>query len=224
MTERCDLVREAVWGRELSPGEIERAGRGLTERQFPKGSYICHRGDRLDYWTGVSHGLLKMSTMSHSGKAITFSGLCPGGWFGEGSLLKDEPRKYDVVALRDSRLALLNKATFFWLYENSAAFNRFLVRQLNERLGQFIAAVEYDRIHDHKARVARNLAWLFNPVFYPEAALHVDITQEELSWLAGISRQAVNKALQELEDEGLLRVERERIAVVDAGALMRYEG
>ncbi len=54
-----------------------------------------------------------------------------------------------------------------WLYENSVAFNRFLVEQLNERMGQFIATIEYDRILDPKARVARNLSWLFNPVLYP---------------------------------------------------------
>jgi CRP-like cAMP-binding protein len=224
MTARSDLVREAIWGRELSGDEIERASRGLVERQFSKGSYICHRGDRLDYWTGVRQGLLKVSAISRSGKAITFAGIRSGGWFGEGSVLKDEPRKYDVAALRDTRLALLNKATFFWLYENSTAFNRFLVRQLNERLAQFMATLEYDRILDHKARVARNLSWFFNPVFYPDVVAHVDITQEELSRLAGVSRQAVNKSLQELEQEGLLHIERERIAVIDVEALMRYEG
>lgn len=216
-------MRETIWGRELSRDEVERACQGLVERQFSKGSYICHRGDRLDCWTGVNQGLLKLSTISRSGKAITFAGIRPGGWFGEGSVLKNEPRKYDVVALRNSRLALLNKATFFWLYENSTAFNRFLVRQLNERLGQFMAALECDRILDNKARVARHLSWLFNPVFYPSAGADVDITQEELARLAGVSRQAVSKIMQELGEEGLVRMERERIVVIDAGALMQYE-
>ena len=141
-----------------------------------------------------------------------------GGWFGEGSVLKDEPRKYDLVALRDTRLAMLNKATFFWLYENSAAFNRFLVRQLNERMGQFIATIEYDRILDPKARVARNLSWFFNPVLYPDTGAQIEITQEELALLAGVSRQVVNSSLQELEEEGVLRVEHGRINVLDLAA------
>jgi CRP/FNR family cyclic AMP-dependent transcriptional regulator len=101
MTARSDLVRETIWGRELSRDEVERACQGLVERQFSKGSYICHRGDRRDCWTGVNQGLLKLSTISRGGKAITFAGIRPGGWFGEGSVLKNEPRKYDVVALRD---------------------------------------------------------------------------------------------------------------------------
>jgi CRP/FNR family transcriptional regulator, cyclic AMP receptor protein len=43
-----------------------------------------------------------------------------------------------VVALRDARLALMDRSTFLWLFENSVGFNRFLVGQLNERFGQFI--------------------------------------------------------------------------------------
>jgi CRP-like cAMP-binding protein len=217
-------VRSAIWAAELAEDEIERARRGFTERSFSKGSYVCHRGDKLDYWTGVVTGLVKISAISRSGKAMTFAGAGPGGWFGEGSVLKDEPRKYDLVAIRDTRLAMLNKSTFFWLYENSTGFNRFLVRQLNERMGQFIATIEYDRILDPKARVARNLSWLFNPVLYPGTGGHIEITQEELGLLAGVSRQVANRSLQALEEEGLLRVEHERITVLDLDRLSKYDG
>ena len=223
MNTRIDLVRAAIWAAELADDEIERASRGISEKTFSKGSYVCHRGDRLDYWTGVITGLVKISAISRDGKAMTFAGAGPGGWFGEGSVLKGEPRKYDLVAIRTTRLAMLNKATFFWLYENSAGFNRFLVRQLNERMGQFIATIEYDRILDPKARVARNLSWFFNPVLYPDMRSHIEITQEELALLAGVSRQVVNKSLQALEQEGLLRVEHGRIDVLDAARLGEYE-
>jgi CRP/FNR family cyclic AMP-dependent transcriptional regulator len=126
--------------------------------------------------------------------------------------------------LRDTRLAMMQRSTFMWLYENSAAFNRFLVRQLNERLGQFIATTEYDRILDPKARVARNLSWFFNPVLYPDTRSEIEISQEELGLLAGVSRQVVNRSLQELEEEGMLRAEHGRITVVDLEALSNYEG
>ena len=80
--------------------------------------------------------------MSRAGKAISFAGFIAGAWFGEGSVLKHEPRRYDAVALRDSRFALMDRATFLWLFESGAAFNRFLVAQLKERVGQFIALLE----------------------------------------------------------------------------------
>lgn len=220
---REDAVRAAVWADELTEDEIERACRGLVERSFAKGAYVCHRGDRLDYWTGVVSGLIKISTISRTGKAMTFAGVGNGGWFGEGSLIKDEPRQYDLVAIRDTRVAMMPRSAFMWLFENSTGFNRFLVKQLNERMGQFIATIEQDRILGPKERVARNLGWLFNRVLYPGTRGEIEITQEELALLAAVSRQLVNKALQELEAEGLLTMGRSSITVSDPARLARYE-
>ena len=216
------LLEIAPWARELGPDEIDKARRGIVEKNYPAGSYVCHHGDRLDAWTGVTSGLLRLGLVSRSGKAATLAGLREGAWFGEGTVLKGEPRRYDLVALRDTRLALMNRATFFWLFEHSAAFNRYLVRQFNERLGQFIALAEYDRILDAPARLARNLAWLFNPVLYPDASASLAITQEELGQLAGMSRQVANQSLARLEEEGLVRVERGVVTVRNLDGLIRY--
>ncbi len=223
MNGRIDLLNDTVWARELTADELDRARRGVSEKTFSRGSYVCHRGDRLDYWTGVVSGLVKISAISVTGKAMTFAGVGAGGWFGEGSVLKDEPRRYDLVAIGETRLAMLSRPVFMWLFENSTGFNRFLVRQLNERLGQFIATIEHDRILSPKTRVARHLAWLFNSVLYPDTRTHIDIGQEELALLAGLSRQAVSKALQSLESERLLSVEHGRIVVHDLDGLLDYE-
>ena len=212
----------AFWTRDLNDGEFERARKGVVEKTFPKGAYICHRGDRLDAWTGVAEGLIKLGAVSRAGKAVTLAGIRAGGWFGEGTVLKNEPRQYDLVALRNTRLVLMNKATFLWLFENSVAFNRFLVRQLNERLGQFIALAEYDRMLDAPARLARNLGWLFNPILYPDSTQHLDLSQEEIGLLSGMSRQAANKSLKILESKGLVRLEHGGITVLDQKRLLRF--
>ena len=224
MVARKELREVAFWADALTEAEAARAIAGMSERRYAAGAYICHRGDRLDFWTGVVSGLAKISAISRDGKAMTFAGIGPGGWFGEGSVIKNEPRKYDLVALRDTRLALMSRPTFMWLFENSVGFNRFLVHQLNERMGQFIATIEHDRIHDPLARVARNLAWLFNPVLYPNIGDYIEISQEELALLAGVSRQVANKALQTLEGAGLVRLERCGIRVIDLAALVGYGG
>ena len=145
-----------------------------------------------------------------------------GGWFGEGSLLRTEPRRYDAVALRETRVALMPRATFDRLLGSSLAFNRFLLEQLNERLAQFIAMLEYERLLDPDARVARCLAWLFNPFLYPGIGPRLQISQEEIGFLSGASRQRVNQALQALEKQGLLRVEYGAVTVLDVEGLRRY--
>jgi CRP-like cAMP-binding protein len=218
------LRQIAFWSGDLTEREFEQARRGIVEKAYAKGAYICHRGDRMDSWSGVTAGIVKLATVSRNGKAVTLAGLRAGGWFGEGTVLKNEARQYDLVALRDTRMASMDRSTFLWLFENSVGFNRFLVKQFNERLGQFIALVEYDRMLDAPARLARNVAWLFNPVLYHDLEMHLDISQEEIGLLSGISRQMANKSLQILENKSLLRVERGGITVLDLNKLAQYGG
>lgn len=212
----------AAWARDLTPEEAERARRGIVERTYGKGNYICHQGDRFDCWGGVVSGLVKLSTVSDSGKQVSLAGLAAGAWFGEGSLLKNEPRRYDLVALRESRLMLMDLPTFNWLFEHSVGFNRFLVHQFNERLGQFIGQVENDRMLDATGRVARALASIFNPRVNPGVGTHLAITQEEIGLLSGLSRQVTNQSLKVLEQARVLQVERGGIAIRDWLDLVRF--
>jgi CRP/FNR family cyclic AMP-dependent transcriptional regulator len=216
------LKRIAAWSRDLSEREIDIARAGISERSYHANEYIFMRGDDFEYWTGVVTGLARMGIVSRGGKAASFAGLTAGARFGEGSVLKNEARRYDVMALRDTRLALMDRKTFVWLFENSVAFNRFLVNQLNERLGQFIAFLEYGRTLDATARLARSIASLFNPILYPEGTRHLEITQEEIGALSGISRQNANQCLKRLEKDGLLRLEYGGVTVVDLERLRNY--
>ena len=216
------LRRIAAWSRDLSDAEIEIARAGIIEKAFGADEFVCMRGDQFEYWMGVVTGLVRVGTMSRGGKVVSYTGLTEGAWFGEGTVLKNEARQYDVVALRQSRLALMDRATFFWLFENSVAFNRFLVGLLNERLGQFIAMLEYGRTLDATGRLARCIASLFNPILYRDATRHLKITQEELGAISGISRQNANQCLQTLEKQGLLRIEYGGVTVADLERLRRY--
>ena len=216
------LKRIAFWSRDLNDREIEVARAGVVEKSYRTNEYIFMRGDPFEYWTGVVTGLARMGIVSRGGKATSFAGLTAGAWFGEGSVLKNEARRYDVVALRDTRLALMDRSTFLWLFENSVGFNRFLVGQLNERLGQFIGLLEYGRTLDATARLARSIASLFNPILYPGLTRHLEITQEEIGALSGISRQNANQCLKRLEKEGLLRLEYGGVTVIDLERLRGY--
>lgn len=216
-------LRGTIWARTLTAPEMARVEADCTEHFVPKGGFVCRKGEALVCWIGIIDGLVKMNNFSPSGKNVTFTGVAPGGWFGEGSLLKDDTRKYDVIALRDTRIARMPRATFEWLLENSLPFTRFLLMQLNERLGQFIGQIEYDRMLDVDTRVARSLAAMFNSHLYPGIDELVPISQEEIGYLSGASRQRANQALQLLEKQGLLRLDYGGIRVLDLEGLRHFE-
>jgi len=216
------MLALSPWTRGLSAEHLDRVRAAILVREYEAGNTVCRKGDPASAWVGVIDGLVKLHSLSPSGKSVTFAGIPAGGWFGEGSVLKREPLKYDIVALRDSRIALMPEATFRWLLDTSIPFNRFLLTQLNERLGQFIGMVEHDRLLQPDARVARALAALFNPQLYPDTQPHIQISQEELGYLAGASRQRVNRALQVLAGAGLIEVDYGLVTVLDLNGLRRY--
>lgn len=211
------------WLKGLSVEERERAQGDLMVTQAQMGDYVCRIGRPVTYWFGLIEGLLKMSNDDSQGPQITFTGVAPGGWFGEGTVLKHEPYRYNIQALRKSLVAGIPVATFDWLLDHSIGFNRFVMNQLNERLGQFIAAREIDRINNPDLRVARNLAALFHPLLYPNVGGVLSTTQQELAYLVGLSRQRVNEALTTLSAKGWIRVEYGGVRMLDLQALRSGE-
>jgi CRP/FNR family cyclic AMP-dependent transcriptional regulator len=207
------------WVAVLEPAQRESVVGHIKVTDAMPGDYVCRIGRPVTYWFGVIEGLLKMSTDNEEGTPLTFTGVPPGGWFGEGTALKRESYRYNIQALRKSLVAGIPVDTFHWLLDHSIGFNRFVMNQLNERLGQFIAAREIDRMNNPDLRVARNLATLFNPVLYPGVGEVLRITQQELAYLVGLSRQRVNEALATLQEQGIIRVEYGGLRVLDLQAL-----
>ena len=207
------------WLALLQPAERERAHKALVVGDAQSGDYVCRTGRAPTYWFGVVEGLLKMNTDGADGASMTLAGLPPGGWFGEGTAVKREPYRYNVQAIRKSVVAGLPIDTFHWLLDHSIGFNRFVMSQLNERLGQFISAREIDRLTNPDLRVARSLAALFHPLLYPGVGEVLRITQQELAYLVGLSRQRVNEALSVLQRENAILVEYGGLRVLDLEAL-----
>ena len=212
------------WLRCLDENEAGRVAAQIQVVNAEAGELVCKIGKSATYWFGVVDGLLKMSSDTADGVAITFTGVPPGGWFGEGTLLKREAYRYNIQALRRSIVAGLPVDSFHELLQSSIPFNRFVLCQLNDRLGQFIAAREIDRLSDPDVRVARSLAALFHPSLYPGVGSCLRITQLELAYLVGLSRQRVNKALRVLQERRLIRIEYGGARVLELEALRHYRG
>ena len=220
--EMRDHLREAPWAKHLTAGQLARVEAEIQVTKYAAGSVVCQEGAPAQHWIGVLDGMVKVGTVAPDGRSTTFIGVSSGGWLGEGSLLKREPRPYEVIALRDSWIALMPMQTFDWLFETSLPFNHFLVRQLNARLGQFVAVVESRRMQSTTGQVAVCVAELFNPTLCSATSDALRLSQEEIARLCGLSRQIANRALHELQAAGFVRMQYGTIHVLDLEGLHAF--
>lgn len=215
-------LQQHDWFTALSPEHRKRAAATTQLARFAADSFIARRGEPSEYWVGVHEGLIKLAVYNVDGRSSTLSGVPEGGWCGEGSVIKREARRYDVIAVRASQILLVPADTFHRLMAESLPFNSFVIRQLNERMGQFIATVQNERLLDVDARVAQAIAQLFHPMLYPRTSPVLELSQEEIGLLTGLSRQRVNQAMRRLAEPGLVEISYQSIRVVDLDGLRAF--
>src|SRR6202012_6257512 len=102
---RADLPRlfaTCAWFRALADEHQAMVLAHGHAEYLDSGAWVARRQQPSDYWIGVHSGLIKLAIYNASGRSCTLSGVPPGGWFGEGSVIKRELRKYDVAAIQPS--------------------------------------------------------------------------------------------------------------------------
>ena len=218
----ADLLTTSAWFPALNDAAQHRVLDDLREADVPQGGALCRRGDTPVHWYGAIEGLLKWTVTSDDGRSVTLGGLSAGSWFGEGTLLRGVPRTADIIALRPSRVALLPVETFDWLHATERSFDHFLLRQINERMHWFLGNFTAHHLLDTDSQVARALAGLFHPWLHPGNDPHLQVSQEEIANLSGVSRQRCNAALKRLQTQGLLEIEYGGITVTDLEGLRSH--
>lgn len=211
------FLRMQPWFAVLAPGlqdELVRASGTLRAR---KGPAVLPAGEVAQGWYALMSGFVKLQSPMPGEQVSAFLALTGGEWFGEGSVMREEPRRYEVVALRDSELLCLPRAQFHQLLGSSLAFNRAVIGHLNQRLGQAMAVIEIQRTGTLEQRLALYLSRLFW-----HGLRRLNLSQEELGCLAGMSRQTANRALKGLQGRGLVSLRHGRVEWVDQDAVERF--
>lgn len=211
------FIAAQPWFASVSAAMQDRLRTEVLAVQGEKGDVMLPAGSAVDGWYAVLSGLVMLQSPSSLRRSSAFIGVPDGDWFGEGSALKPEPRRYNVVALRPTTLLCLPLPLFATLRETSMAFNQFLVLHLNMRLGQAMTIIEAGRTQSPEHRVALYLSRLFW-----RSTRRLNLTQDELGQLVGLSRQTVNKVLRALEGIGIVSLDFGRVAIVDDEALNAY--
>jgi CRP/FNR family transcriptional regulator, cyclic AMP receptor protein len=214
-----ELLTHSHWFTQISDKAQAQVQADVAERQLALGESLGHDGETQHHWFGVAEGLLKWSVNSPDGRTVTLGGQSAGSWFGEGTLLRGMPRRSDLVGLRPSRIAMVPFETFDWLRRTEPSFNEYLLQQINERLHWFMGNFAAHRLLDTDRLVVRALLGLVHPLLNPRGLNYLQISQEELSFLATVSRQRCNETLVSLQRSGLIELEYGAVRIIQLAAL-----
>jgi len=176
-------------------------------RAFDRGERILSRGDPGTAFYAILDGVVQVSGTSLIGRMAVLTFYLPGAWFGEISLLDGKPRTHDVGAHTDLLLLALGAANFELLLATHAEFSRSLLRLECERLRAMSVAMESTATHSPEQRLAGRLVELARNYGSPTAkGLRIDMNlpQETLACLIGISRQRINQIFKHWVDDGLI--------------------
>lgn len=210
------FLRMQPWLAALPQHTQESVIRDCRTLHGAKGDVMLSCNERSEGWYAVLSGFVKLQSPANGERESAFLALTGGEWFGEGSAMSAEPRRYEVVALRPTELLCLPRGRFEELLATSLPFSHAVMRHMNLRLGQAMAVIESQRLGDLEQRLALYLS----PLFW-HGLRRLNLSQEELGCLAGMSRQAVNRTLQVLEQRGLLALRHGRVIHVDQTAIAR---
>jgi len=201
---------------ELSPEEVEQLSKCLRRRRYRKGEVIFLEGDPGTTLYLIEAGRVKIAVTSPQGREVILALRGPGDFFGELSLLDDEPRSADAAAHEPCDLLLLQRSDFVRFLEARPKAAVRLLAAVSRRLRHTTEQVQDVASLDVPGRLARVLLDLAESQGQPRdegLVLPARLTQAELAGLVGATRESVNKWLGFYERQGLLRRGRDHITV-----------
>ena len=190
----------------------------VRTRRFTSGETLFHRGDPAAHLYVLATGTAKITLPDEYGKEAVIALLRPGEVFGELALFDDAPRSATVVAVNDVECLLVGRDDFLSLLERAPQAMREVLRQLARTLRRSTDRVEDLVFLDVPSRVAKSLLDLSE---VNGAAAEIELTQDDLAAMVGATRVSVNRVLASLEQRGIIKVARRRVAVLDRERLAR---
>ena len=205
---------------------IETLVRVLRVRRFRRGETIFHQGDPGDALFVVDRGSVKVVLPSDEGaEPAIVAILGPGEFFGELAILDGAPHSATIVAVEPTETLVLHRDAFLSLIDSDAGLRRALLASLATEIRRLTGHVEDLHFLDLPGRLASRILRLAESSSSTTDGGTIRIawpyTQSELAGMIGGSRQSVNRLLADLSDQGLVRLEREQLVILDADRLAR---
>jgi CRP/FNR family cyclic AMP-dependent transcriptional regulator len=199
----------------LSADELKKIAAAAIYKILPAGEIILHEGDESQSAYFVLSGKMEVFRLALSGREQVLALLSAGQGFNTAPFfLEEKHNPASVRALEQASVMAIPANQFLSLLHEMPDFNRIVMRDYSERLKQLTNKVEDLGLYSVRARLVRFLLDQAEQKEIPSR-----LTQEEIARHIGTVRDVVGRSLRNLEQEGLIQIQRQRIRLLDRPGL-----
>lgn len=205
---------------------LERIGSITVEKSFPKKSIIFHEGDPGDTLYILKSGRVKISKITEDGREKTLTIMQPGDFLGEMAILDSLPRSATAEVLDEQAIAYtVNKRDFERIILENPQIALKIMGVLTRRIRQVNQQVEdlaFKDVHERVASTLFQLSRTEGRQIGAKILINLKMTHQDLANMVGSSRETVTRALNRLQDEGIISISHQQITINELQALAEW--
>jgi CRP-like cAMP-binding protein len=192
----------------------------VFEKKAERGEILSFEGEPSDTLYFVAAGVVKVFKTSADGKEQIFRIIRPGESFNDVPVLSGGVNLVSAAALGPVVLNGMKKKDLEAVIRENLQIALNIIQVLSMRVQELVSLVEDFSFRHVTGRVAKML------LEYSDNSIGEGrrLTQQEMAGMIGTAREMVGRSLKSLEDEGAIRIERNRIIVTDSRALRETAG
>ena len=210
-----ELLKSIPYFSGLNPAELDSIKEFIFERTAESGDLILLEGEPADAMYFVASGVVKTFKTSADGKEQILSFVRPGESFNDVPVFDGGPNPASVQAIGPVVLYGIRNSDLEAILRDHPQVSLNVTHVLSQQVRHLVSLVEDLSFRHVIARVAKILLEYATDGTAPKPKL----TQQEMAAMAGTAREMVGRSLKSLEDEGAIRLERQRIVITDKEAL-----
>ncbi|KFF44765.1 Crp/Fnr family transcriptional regulator [Pseudomonas sp. BRG-100] len=220
----AQLVR-GQWFSHLPP-DFQRSLLGAARlRVLATGQFLFKRGDPPCGLYAVLEGAVRISAVSAQGKEAVLSLVETPHWFGEICLFDNLPRTHDALATGACTLLQVPQAAILKILEQQPVFWRDMALLMSHKLRLSLINIEQISLMPASKRLAHRLLMIAQGYGEIEQARRMlQLPQEDLAAMLGLSRQTINSLLKALEQQGIIGLSYGAIEILDLAGLRLAAG
>src|SRR5581483_1256619 len=220
-------VREASWLDLFFnvPPEIEaKLESAARRRAYKRGETVLRKGDPADSLCLIVRGQVKLLLSADGRDELLISVLGEGEYFGEVSLLDGGAWPVSAIAMEPTEVYVLDRKTVLEAVAACPELAEELLGTLTDRLRNTYEFIQDAIFLDVAGRLAKKILDLARDYGRdtPEGCIiDMDLTQQDLARMVGVTRESVNKHLGSFRARGMIETQDRRIVVLRPEDLQR---